>query len=690
MARDVICGMYVDEATSTIKSFKYGKNYYFCSESCKKQFEQPEVELRRLKHQLVLSWILTIPVIIFTYAIHFKYWEYVTLIAATIVQFYPGLRFYKGTLDAIKNRAGNMDTLIAIGTSAAWAYSASVVFFPSFFPSTGIYFDTSTAIVSLILTGTLMEHLTKERASEALSKLVSLLPKTAHLIKEGGDIVEVKAEEVKVKDMLLVKPGETIPTDSEVVSGNTSIDESMITGESLPVDKKVGDKVIGGTVNLSGVIRIRAEKVGEDTALSEIVETVRSASSSKVPIQKLADRVSSYFVPAVISIGILSFLYWYYLGHIGLTFSLLVFVSVLIIACPCALGIATPAALMVSSGKAAENGILVKGGEYLEIANKVDTVAFDKTGTITKGQLDVTDIVTLSSLSEEDILRYAAAAESYSEHPVGKAIVKKAKDKGMVVKFPEEFSYMPGKGISCKTDKRILLGNRDLLSDSNISTSNLESGIGKLEEGGKTVLILSLDSKIAGLIALADTLKEDSVRAIEALNKLNVETWMISGDNETTAKAIANKVGIKNIVANVKPTQKLEKIEELQKQGKVVAMVGDGINDAPSLAKADLGIAIGSGTDIAKETGGMVLMKNKLYDVYVALKLGRSTIRKIKQNLLWAFVYNAALIPIGAGALIPLFGAGIYNTLPFLAAFAMAFSSTTVVTNSLLLKRFKP
>ena len=689
MARDPICGMYVDETTATIKSFKYGKNYYFCSEACKDQFDEPERELKKLKFLLALSWILTIPVILFTYLFHFEYWTYVTLVMASVVQFYPGLRFYKGTIDAIKNRAGNMDTLIAIGTSAAWAYSAGVVVFPSLFPSTGIYFDTSTAIVSLILTGTLMEHLTKTRASEALSKLVSLLPKTAHLVRDGK-IVDVKVEEIRVNDILLVKPGEGIPTDSRVVDGFTSIDESMITGESLPVDKKIGDMVTGGTMNLSGAVRIEAVRIGEDTALSEIIEAVRNANSARVPIQRLADKVSSYFVPAVVTVGILSFLYWYYVGNIGLTFSLLVFVSVLIIACPCALGIATPAALMVASGKAAENGILVKGGEYIEVASKVDTVAFDKTGTITKGHLEVTDIVKLSTLNEKEILSYAAAAEANSEHPVGKAVVNRAKNESLEVKFPTDFNYIPGKGIACRLVKRILIGNRDLISDSGISISGIENSVKKLEGEGKTVLIMALDSEVVGLIALGDTIKDDSSRAVKALRDLKIETWMISGDNETTARAIAGKVGITNVLAGVKPGQKLEKIEELQRSGKIVAMVGDGINDAPSLAKANLGIAIGSGTDVAMETGGMVLMKNKLYDVFVSLKLGRMTIRKIKQNLLWAFFYNIFLIPIAAGALIPLFGASIYNTLPFLAAFAMAFSSTTVVLNSLLLKRFKP
>jgi len=689
MAKDPICGMYVDENKASITSFRYGRTYYFCSEDCKNQFEEPEVELRRLKRVFTISWVLTVPVIILTYAFHFVHYEYLILIMASVVQFYPGLKFYKGTVDAFKNRAGNMDTLIAIGTSAAWSYSTAVVLFPALLPARGIYFDTSTAIISLILTGNLMEHLTKARASEALSKLVSLIPKTAHLIRDA-EVKEVKIEEIKVNDVMLVKPGESIPTDSIIVDGFSSVDESMITGESIPVDKKAGDSVIGGTINLSGAIRIKADKVGSDTTLSEIIETVRNANSEKVPIQRLADTISSYFVPAVVSVGVLAFLYWFYLGKIGLTFSLLVFVSVLIIACPCALGIATPAALMVSSGKAAENGILVKGGQYLEIANKVNVVVLDKTGTITKGVLEVTDIVPLTGMDENEVLRYSAIAESSSEHPVAKSILREAKKRNIEILFPNEFTYIPGKGVYCKSDKEILLGNRDLVRENGISTDPFEQKMKDLEIEGKTVLVLVLNSKPTGLLALADTLKDDSARAIAEIQRMGVETWMISGDNEATARTIGRKVGISNVIANVKPNQKLEKIEELQRAGNVVAMVGDGINDAPSLAKADLGIAIGSGSDIAKETGGIVLMKDRLYDVFVSLKLGRKTIGKIKQNLMWAFFYNIVLIPIAAGALIPFFGATIYNILPFLAAFAMAFSSTTVVLNSLLLKRFKP
>lgn len=689
MAKDPICGMYVEEESAVLKSVKYGRIYYFCSENCKKQFDEPEVEYKRLKFSLILSWSFTIPVILLSYIFSFHYSNFLVLLLASIVQFYPGMKFYRGTLDAFKNKAGNMDTLIAIGTSAAWGYSFFVVFIPSLFPTDALYFNASTAIISLILTGTFMEHLSKERASNALTNLVSLQPKKAHVV-INGDMIDKDTEEVKVGDILLVKPAESIPTDSIVVEGNSTVNESMITGESLPVDKKIGDTVIGATINLSGVIKLRAEKVGSDTTLSEIIEVVRNATSERVPIQRLADKVSTYFVPAVVGIGIFSFMLWNFVFKIGITFSLLVFVSVIIIACPCALGIATPAALLVSSGKAAENGILIKSGESIEIANKINAIAFDKTGTLTKGELEVTDVLSFGKLEKKDILKYAAIAESNSEHPIGRSVVKEAEKLNVISEVPEKFNYIPGKGITVKAGQTIQVGNRELYQDQNLNLSRVENKIKSLELEGKTVLIVSVDSEISGLIALQDTLKEDSKKALKAINSLNIDTWLISGDNEIAARAIADELEIKNVMANLKPKQKMERIEELQKQGKIVAMVGDGINDAPALAKANLGIAIGSGTDVAKETGGLVLMKDRLYDVYVALKLGRMTIRKIKQNLMWALFYNAILIPIAAGVLIPFLGPQIYNELPFMAAFAMAFSSTTVVLNSLLLKRFTP
>lgn len=686
MAKDPVCGMYVEENENAIKSIRNGRLYYFCSESCKEQFEKPEKEFKKLKTLLVISWSLTIPVLILTYIPIYSLSKYIVFILATINQFYPGFRFYRGTRDAIKNRSGNMDTLIAIGTSVAWAYSTTVTFFPNFFNVKGIYFDTSSIIISLVLTGTFMESLMKERASDALQKLISLQPKMAHKI-INGEIVDVDVEKIKVNDILLVKPGERFPTDSEIIEGITDVDESMITGESIPVTKKVGDIVIGGTLNTVGPVKIKAKRIGEDTTLSEIISIVEKASTERVPIQRLADKVSSYFVPVVISVGILSFIFWYFLGGIGITFSLLVLVSVLIIACPCALGIATPAALMVSAGKAASNGIISKNGESIEIASKVNTVVFDKTGTLTIGKPEVTDVYAFENLKDDEILKIAAIAEIQSEHPLGQAVVNKIRNGKIPI--PNNFQYIPGMGVKAEYNKNeIIVGNLDLIKSKGINFSYTDL-LGKLEKDGKTVLIVAFNKKITGMIGISDKIKDESKKAVEELNKMGIETWLITGDNENSARSISKQLCIKNFISNVKPKEKLEKIEELQKSGKIVAMVGDGINDAPALAKANLGIAIGTGSDIAKETGDIILMKGNIYDVVKILKLGRKTMNKIKQNLAWAFAYNTILIPIASGILIPFLGAGIYNTLPFFAAVAMAFSSTTVVSNSLLLKSMK-
>lgn len=499
--------------------------------------------------------------------------------------------------------------------------------------------------------------------------------------------MDVNVEKIKVKDILLVKPGERFPTDSEIIEGITDVDESMITGESIPVTKKVGDIVIGGTLNTVSPVKIKAKRVGEDTTLSEIISIVENASTERVPIQRLADKVSSYFVPVVISVGILSFIFWYFLGGIGITFSLLVLVSVLIIACPCALGIATPAALMVSAGKAASNGIISKNGESIEIASKVNTVVFDKTGTLTIGKPQVTDVYGFENFKEDEILKIAGIAEIQSEHPLGRAVLDKVGNGK--IPFPDNFQYIPGMGVKAEYNKNeIIVGNLDLIKNEGINFSYTDL-LGKLEKDGKTVLIVAFNKKITGMVGISDKIKDESKKAIEELNKMGIETWLITGDNENSARSISKQLGIKNFISNVKPKEKLEKIEELQKSGKIVAMVGDGINDAPALAKANLGIAIGTGSDIAKETGGIILMKGNIYDVVKILKLGRKTMNKIKQNLVWAFAYNSILIPIAAGILIPFLGAGIYNTLPFLAAIAMAFSSTTVVSNSLLLKSMK-
>lgn len=687
MATDPVCGMYVDEKTSKLTSEREGKKYYFCSTNCKIQFEKPEKEMQNLKTALLISWPLTIFVAILTYILHAAYSNYIMLLLASIVQFYAGWRFYAGTLDAIKNKSANMDTLIAIGTTAAWVYSAVVTIFPSIFPTGGIYFDTSTIIISLILTGIYMQRIAETKASNAVSALIALQPKIAHIVK-NGKIIEIRIEHIKVGDILLIKTGEKVPTDSIVVEGQSSVDESMITGESIPVTKRTGDKVIGGTISRTSSLKVKAAKIGEDTALSQIIKIVQDAASSKVPIQQLADKISAYFVPLVVLVGIMASLVWYFIGGVNLNTAVLIFVSVLIIACPCALGIATPAALLVSSGRAAKNGILVKSGESLQKASKVNAVVLDKTGTLTKGKPEVTDVISTGKYNKKEILRFAAIAEINSEHILGKAIVSKAESYKIKVDFPKKFTYKQGSGVIATDNKnrRIMVGNRDLFDRKELI--NIESQLQRLEKEGKTSLITAVQDSIIGIIALADVLKTDSKDAIRGFQEAGMEVWLITGDNERVANAISKQLGIKNVIAHSKPKEKMEKIIELQKEGKIVAMIGDGVNDAPALTKADLGMAIGAGTDVAIQAGGIILIKNSVYDAVIALRLGKKTMAKIKQNLFWAFAYNIILIPIAAGALIPFFTVSIYAFLPLLAAFAMAFSSVTVVSNSLLLARF--
>jgi Cu+-exporting ATPase len=680
--------MYVDEKSSSLASDRGGKKYYFCSTNCKLQFEKPENEINSLRTALLISWPLTAVVAILTYILHLGYGNYAMLVLASIVQFYAGQRFYAGILDAVKNRSANMDTLIAIGTSAAWAYSTVVTILPYVFPAGGVYFDTSTIIISLILTGTYMQRIAESRASTAVSALIALQPKNAHRM-QGSKVIDIPIEQIKEGDILLVKPGEKIPTDSIVIEGESSVDESMITGESMPLIKRAGDKAIGGTISATGSLKIKAAKVGEDTTLAQIIKIVQDAASSKVPMQKLADRIASYFVPIVVLVGIGASLLWYFVGGVGFNVAILIFVSVLIIACPCALGIATPAALLVSSGSAAKQGILVKSGESLQKASRVNVLVLDKTGTLTKGKPEVTDIITVAGYKEKDVLRFAATAEMNSEHVIGKAILAKANKSGIKTGFPKKFTYKQGSGITAvdKNGTRITVGNRDMFSKEEIAV--VEKQLNKLESYGKTTLTVGADGKAIGLIALSDVLKEDSKKAIGSFKNAGYDIWLITGDNERVANAVAKQLDIGNVISHAKPIDKMDKIAQLQKEGKVVAMVGDGINDAPALTKADVGIAIGAGTDVALQAGSIVLIKNSIYDAFVALQLGKRTMGKIRQNLFWAFAYNIILIPIAAGALIPVFTVSIYNFLPLLAAFAMAFSSVTVVSNSLLLGRFK-
>ena len=590
----------------------------------------------------------------------------------------------------MRNRAGNMDLLIAIGTTAAWAYSSVIVFLPSLFPAGGIYFDTAAVIITLILLGNLLEHISKGRASQAIRKLLDLQPRMAHVIHDGVES-DVPVESVKVNDVLLIRPGERIPVDGVVIEGNSAVDQSAITGESIPVEKEKGDQVIGATINTSGLLRIRAYKVGTDTVLAKIVQLVEEAQMAQAPIQRIADRISGYFVPAVILIATGAALGWYVLGGLPIKFALLVFVSVIVIACPCALGIATPAAILVGTAKGAQNGILIKSGEYLETTHKLQTIVFDKTGTLTRGKPSVTDVITANNHTQGEVLQLASLAEKGSEHPLARAVVNTAMEKSIDIPDATSFKAVPGQGVVAEYEnRRILLGNRKLMARNEVNIESIEAGISALEEGGKTVMVLANDGKPIGAIGLADTLKDDAPETITELKKMNIESVMLTGDNARTAKATAAKLGIDRVVSDLLPEQKENVVKELQSEGKIVGMVGDGINDAPALAASNIGIAIGSGTDVAVETGGIVLIRNNLRDVVTAIRLSKATVKKIKQNLFWAFCYNVALIPIAAGALVPLFGPEVYNFLPFLAAGSMAISSVTVVGNSLLLNRFKP
>jgi len=657
-----------------------------------------EKEIKDLKNKFILGTIFSILILIGTYQDFFELnfisrnSMFILLLLLTIpVQYYAGWIFHKIAWKNLKHFNFDMNSLVSIGTNAAFIYSLFVILFPGLFQGTNIeadvYFDTAAVIITLIILGRYLEAKAKSRTSDAIKKLIGLQAKTATIIKNNKEI-KIPIEEVKVNDILLVKPGEKIPTDGIVVFGYSSVDESMITGESIPVEKNIKDIVIGGTINKNGVLRVKATKVGKDTMLAHIIKLVEEAQGSKAPIQRLADKIASIFVPIVVVIAILTFLIWYFFGpNPAFNFALLNFVGVLIIACPCAMGLATPTAIMVGTGKGAENGILIKNAEALEIAHKTNVIIFDKTGTLTKGKPEVTDILAFNNYKENEVLFYSALSEKNSGHPLGEGILEKAKSLKLRIPNADKFENIPGHGVKVSyKGKLILNGNRKLMRDYKININKYENILVKLELQGKTAMFVALNKKIIGIIAVADTLKENSFEAVKQLQKLGKEVYMITGDNERTGNAIAEQLGIKNVLANVLPDKKAEKVKELQNRGKIVAFVGDGINDAPALAQADLGIAIGSGTDVALETGSIVLVKSDLRDVVKAIKLSKFTLRKIKQNLFWAFIYNVAGIPIAAGLLYPFFG---YLLNPMLAAGAMAFSSVSVVSNSLLMRKYK-
>ncbi len=678
------------------------------------QRQAQEREYRRTRGLFLFGLVLSVPLLLISMVPPFMEMlpmmtaKYVMFVLATPVQFFAGARFYRGFWHALKRRTGNMDTLIAIGTSAAYFYSVAATFIPSL-SMEPVFFETSALLITFVLLGKLLEARAKGRTSDAIKKLMGLAPKTARVVR-GDEEVDVPVEQVVVGDIVVVRPGEKVPVDGVVAEGRSSVDESMLTGESIPVEKNPGDTVIGATINKLGSFRFRATKVGADTALAQIIRLVEEAQGSKAPVQRFADRISAVFVPLVLGFSATTFLFWYFAGpaiygdmpmatDAAVIFrpildsagmngwfvaALLAATSVVVIACPCALGLATPTAIMVGTGKGAENGILIKSGEALETSYRLQAVVFDKTGTLTKGAPEVTDVMPAEGTDETTLLVLAASLERGSEHPLAEAIVARVKQEGLELSDAADFVAVPGHGVEGSVaGQRVALGNRKLMERDGVDTSPLEMRLRELEDEGKTAMLVAVGGSLAGIIAVADTLKEDSAAAVGALQGLGASAYMLTGDNRRTAEAIARHAGIPadHVMAEVLPEHKAEEVASLQGRGLLTAMVGDGINDTPALAQADVGIAMGAGTDVAMETGGIVLIRNDLRDVVTAVELSRATMRKIRQNFVWALGYNSLLIPVAA--------VGLLSPAPWLAGVAMALSSVSVVTNSLLLRRFR-
>ncbi len=662
-----------------------------------------EKEYKTLIKKFLFAAILAVPVIFFSYPELWGLPEQFQRGSSTLrliwiamsllslpVMFWSGSQFYKGAWAAFKNRSANMHTLIATGISAAWIYSTVATFFPGIFPEAKLadqFFDVIFVVVALVVLGMALEIRAKGKSSEAIKKLIGLQPKTARVLRDNKE-VDIPVEEVVLDDIIIVRPGEKIPVDGVLIEGSSAVDESMITGEGIPVEKKVNDEVIGGTINKTGSFKFKATKIGKDTALSQIIQMVEQAQSSKAPIQKIVDKVAGYFVPAVMIIAIFTFIAWYVFGpDPNLIYALITFITVLVIACPCALGLATPISLMVGVGKGAENGILIRSGDALETAQKLDTIVLDKTGTITEGKPSLTDIISVNGFTENDILLYSASVEKASEHPLGESIINGAKKKSINLFDPTDFEATPGYGVEAVVNNRkVLLGNLKMMQKNNIELDDLEVRSKQLADDGKTPMFVAIDGTASGIIAVADVIKPDSVEAIAQFKKMGLEVVMITGDNSRTANAIAKQVGVDRVFSEVLPEDKAFKVQELQNEGKIVAMVGDGINDAPALAQADIGFAIGTGTDVAIEASDITLIKGSLKGVVLAIQLSKATMKNIKQNLFGAFFYNGLGLPIAAGLLYPFFGILLS---PMLAGAAMAFSSVTVVTNANRLRKFK-
>ena len=676
----------IGEIQDKVKKLGFEAHYVVNRQDADREKVAREAEIRGQRLRLLLSALLSMPLLlamvlhslgIMTSVGKFFMDATVQLVLATPVQFIAGWPFYRGAYAALRNGSANMDVLVAMGTSAAYFFSIANML-------TGdphLYFETSAILITLIILGKFLEARAKGRTSEAIKALMGLQPKTARVIRDGVER-EVPIDEVVINDIILVRPGEKVPVDGIILDGTSTLDESMLTGESIPVDKQPGDPVVGATINKLGAFKFTATKIGKDTALAQIVRIVEAAQGSKAPIQRFADIVSGYFVPAVVSLALITFAAWYFILDPGnFSRALVNFTAVMVIACPCALGLATPTSIMVGTGKGAEHGILIKSAEHLENAYRLNTIVLDKTGTITKGKPEVTDIVPLAGLSVDEILRIAASVERNSEHPLAQAIVKYGQEQGLALSETLSFLAIPGQGIQAEFDnQQVLVGTRRLMRENGIEIESFVDAVEALEQQGKTVMFLAVDAMLVGLIAVADAVKENSALAIARLQAMGIEVWMITGDNQRAAQAIASSIGISNIMAEVLPEHKAEKVAALKKAGKIVAMVGDGINDAPALATADVGFAIGTGTDVAIEAADITLMRGDLNGVVAAIQLSRATMRNIKQNLFWALFYNSVGIPVAAAGYLS----------PVLAGAAMAFSSVSVVLNALRLKSFRP
>ena len=698
-AKDPVCGMVVNKETA-LRSDRSGRSYYFCSAGCQRTFDSPEQEMKsmRTRVSIALTGVLALAILrasaflaLATGATIVSWIPFDALpwfnggmwlfLLVTPVQFIGGWSFYVGSWNALKNRSINMDLLIALGTTVAYVYSVAVLFFPWVLPvevnQRDVYFEVSAVIIAFVLLGKYMEEIIKKHSSAAVRKLLDLKPATAQVVRDGVEM-EVPADSLMVGETVVVRPGQRIATDGLVLEGASAVDESMLTGESMPVEKQAGAKVIGGTLNRTGSFRFQATRIGAETALAQIIKMVEDAQASSAPIQRIADQVTRYFVPAVVGTAFLAFAGWWLAGNFPQ--GLLAFIAVLIIACPCALGIATPAALMVGVGRGAQAGILIRGGEILEKAQKLDTVVFDKTGTLTRGEPNITDVLVQEGWTKAQALGLAASLEAGSEHPLAEAIVRGARGEGVTAAPVEGFDSIPGHGVQGSVDGAIvLLGNRRLMQREGVDTEAVQSAMELLEADGKTAMLLASGRRLVGVIAVADTVRPEAQEAITALRSEKIQVIMLSGDNQRTADAIGRILGIDRVIADVLPADKSKVITDLQAQGRVVAMVGDGVNDAPALATADIGIAIGSGSDVAKETGGIILVRNDVRDVVTGIRLSRATMRTIKQNLFWAFIYNTVGLPIAA--------LGFLN--PMIASAAMALSSLSVIINSALLKRVK-